>query len=411
LIIDMRDGEKPSLDQIRAFLEASQEVSFEGSNRKEIYLWVTGLLRHHHYDKLGRWERGVVKQYVEKMTGLCRAQTTRLIGQYLKTGEVSEAQYRRRQFPRTYTPGDIALLAAVDEAHEVLSGPATKKILEREFSIYGHTEYERLAGISISHIYNLRRSKQYRTNYMAYQATRPVKVSIGERRRPEPLGRPGYLRIDTVHQGDKGKTKGVYHINAVDEVTQWEVVAAAPYISDHWLLPVLKLMMEQFPFAILGMHSDNGSEYINEPVSKMLRSLLIEQTKSRPRRSNDNGLVESKNGAIIRKHIGYGHIEAKHADLLLSFYRDFLNPYLNYHRPCGQPLSATNNKGKQIRTYKHFITPWDIFRNLPGAADFLRDGLTMEQLQRQAMRESDTECARRMQAAKIQLFETISRRG
>jgi transposase InsO family protein len=411
LIIDMRDGEKASLEQIRAFLNASQEVKFEGWNRKEVYVWVTGLLRHHHYGRLGRADRGVVKQYLEKMTGLGRAQMTRLVGRYLETGEVSEASYQRRSFPRIYTPGDIGLLAGVDEAHDVLSGPATKKILEREFKEYGHSEYERLAEISASHIYNLRRSNQYRKRYMAYHATRPAKVGFGERRRPEPNGRPGYLRIDTVHQGDKDKKKGVYHINAVDEVTQWEVVAAAPHISEYWLLPVLELMLDEFPFQVLGMHSDNGGEFINEPVSRLLGKLLIEQTKSRPRRSNDNGMIESKNGAIVRKHIGHGYIAAEHADLFMLFYRDFFNPYLNYHRPCGQPVLVTDSKGKERRTYKTYATPWEIFRDSPNAASFLRAGLTMEQLQRQAMRESDTECARRMQAEKAKLFESIARRA
>jgi transposase InsO family protein len=98
--------------------------------------------------------------------------------------------------------------------------------------------------------------------------------------------------------------KGIYHINAVDEVTQWEIVGATALISEAGLIPVLEAMLEQFPFRIRGFHSDNGSEFINHTVSKLLNKLLIEQTKSRPRRSNDNGLVESKNGAVIRKHIG-----------------------------------------------------------------------------------------------------------
>ena len=52
-------------------------------------------------------------------------------------------------------------------------------------------------------------------------------------------------------------------------------------------------MLAQFPFRILGFHSDNGSEFINYKVAELLNKLLIEQTKSRPRRSNDNGLVEA----------------------------------------------------------------------------------------------------------------------
>jgi hypothetical protein len=76
----------------------------------------------------------------------------------------------------------------------------------------------------------------------------------------------------------------------------------------------------------LGFHSGNGSEFINQRVSELLNELLIEQTKPRPRHSNDNGLVESKNGAVIRKHMGYLHIQAEHAGAIHDFYRD-LNPY------------------------------------------------------------------------------------
>ena len=97
-------------------------------------------------------------------------------------------------------------------------------------------------------------------------------------------------------------------INAVDEVTQWEIVAAVGQISEAWLIPVLERILAQFPFRILGFHSDNGSEYINHRVAEMLNKLLVEQTKSRPRHSNDNGLAETKNGAVIRKHMGFGHI-------------------------------------------------------------------------------------------------------
>ena len=80
----------------------------------------------------------------------------------------------------------------------------------------------------------------------------------------------------------------MYHINAVDEVTQWQVVACVPQISKAWLLPALHAMLDQFPFKIRGFHSNNGSEFINYRVETLLKKLLIEQIKSRPRRSNDN---------------------------------------------------------------------------------------------------------------------------
>jgi hypothetical protein len=240
------------------------------------------------------------------------------------------------------------------------------------------------------------------------QPTRPSPVSIGERRRPDPQDQPGHLRVDTVHQGDDlDGTKGVYHINAVDEVTQWEVVGATPQISEAWLIPVLEAMLEQFPFRIRSFHSDNGSEFINHTVAKLLNKLLIEQTKSRPRHSNDNGLAEAKNGAVIGKHMGHWHIAAGHAEAIAEFYKEYFNPYLNFHRPCGVPEIVTGPKGKQTRVYRWYATPWQILRQLPGIAGYLRSGLTIAALDDQAQAHSDTQAARQMQEAKRRLFASF----
>lgn len=399
-----------SLEEIQAFLDASEELEFEGKNRKEVYDWVTRILVGQQYHAMGKVGRGLVRSYIVKMTGLSRAQVTRLIGQYLETGSIAEKVYRRRRFPSVYTRADIVLLAEVDEAHETLSGPATQKILYREYHDYGNREYERLANISVGHIYNLRGTGTYRKRRVAYQKTRPVSVSIGERRKPDPKGRPGYLRVDTVHQGDREGTKGVYHITAVDEVTQWQVMGATEQISEAYLLPVLEAMLEQFPFTIRGFHSDNGSEYINERVATLLQKLLVEQTKSRPRRSNDNGLVESKNGAVVRKHMGYGYIAAEHAARINEFYREQFNPYLNFHRPCGVPEVTRNKKGKERRVYRWYATPWEILRQLPDLARHLKEGLTVEGLNEAAARMSDTAAARRMQETKRKLFASLNRR-
>jgi transposase InsO family protein len=277
----------------------------------------------------------------------------------------------------------------------------------RQFYDYGDANYRRLATISAPHIYNLRKSRVYRERKLFYRKTRPVPVAIGERRRPDPQGRPGFLRIDTVHQGDLEGVKGVYHLNAVDEVTQWQVVGATAHISEAWLMPVLEAMLRQFPFGVLGFHSDNGSEFINHTVSKLLNKLLVEQTKSRPRHSNDNGLVEAKNGAVIRKHMGYGHIASSHAEAIGEFYERYFNPYLNFHRPCGVPETVTNAKGKQRRVYRWYATPWEILRQLPGLAGRLKPGTLQADLEQVAAKESDTAAARRMQEAKGKLFAEI----
>ena len=387
----MQTSERLSLELIQAFLESSDEVEFKGQKREEVYGWVNQTLRQQRYEGLLRSERGLVRRYVEKMTGLSRAQTTRLITVYLRGEEVKPQPYQRRRFARRYTREDIALLAGVDEAHETLSGPATKKLLQRACYNFHETRYQGLARISVAQLYRLRGSRAYRERRIKYQATRPTQVSIGERRKPEPRGRPGYLRIDTVHQGDQDGVKGVFHINAVDEVTQWEVVGSVEQISEAFLLPMLKAMLAQFPFHIRGFHSDNGSEYINHMVAELLNKLLIEQTKSRPRHSNDNGLAESKNGAVVRKLMGYTHIPAPHAQAITAFFQEHLNPYLNFHRPCGVPELMVNTKGKEKRVYRWYATPWEILRQLPDVASHLKAEVTIATLDQQAQAKSDTQ--------------------
>lgn len=406
----MQAGEKLSLEEIRVFLDNSEGVSFEAASRDELYGWVEGVLRHQGYGDLGKDGKGLVRNYLSKMTGLSRAQVTRLIARFRTAAEVKPKPYRRHRFRVCYTGADIALLATVDEAHETLSGPATQRILAREFHDYGNKPYERLANLSVTHLYRLRKTRSYRNRRVAYQSTRPTQVRIGERRSPQPEGRPGYLRVDTLHQGDLDGVKGVYHINAVDEVTPWQIVGAAAQISEAWLLPVLETMLEQFPFRIRGFHSDNGSEFINHTVAKLLNKLLIEQTKSRPRRSNDNGLVESKNGAVIRKHMGYGHIASAQAEKIAEFYGGYFNPYLNFHRPCGVPEWKVDKKGKSKRVYRCYATPWEILRHLPGVASALKPGVTIEQLERTAQSKSDTEAALEMQKAKQELFASFAQK-
>ena len=405
----MDDSGKMSLEQIRAFLEASEPVQFAGQSREEVYRWVERTLRAQDYGRLNRLGRGLVRRYVAKMTGLSRAQMTRLIGSYLDKGEVKPRSYQRHRFGSRYTAADIRLLAYVDRMHSNLSGPATRRILEREHTEYGQAVFQRLAGISVAQIYRFRKTAEYRRQNSAYQPTRPTPVSIGERRRPDPRGRPGYLRVDTVHQGDQDGRKGLYHINAVDEVTQWQVVGAAPQISEAFLIPVLEAMLDQFPFRILGFHSDNGSEFINHTVARLLNKLLIEQTKSRPRHSNDNGLVEAKNGAVIRKLIGWGHIASQHAEAVDRFHRQFLNPYLNFHRPCGVPEIIKMANGKCKRIYRRWATPWEIFSELPSGQAFLRPGLSVAELHRRAVAQSDTDAARDLQQAKRDLWAAIRR--
>ena len=403
----MDDSEATSLEQVRAFLAGSTPVRFSGCGREEVYAWAEKTLVRHEYASLGKTGKGLVRQYLAQMTGLSRAQVTRLITCYNTMGQVKVAVYQRTKFATQYTAGDLDLLAYVDKAHGNLSGPATRRILEREYEEYGQGAYVRLSVLSVAHLYRLRNSAAYRKRNTSYQPTRPTPIPIGERRKPQPHGTPGYLRIDTVHQGDQDGRKGIYHINAVDQVTQWEIVAAAPQISEFWLIPVLEAILMQFPFVILGFHSDNGSEFINYTVARLLSKLLIEQTKSRAHHTGDNGLVECKNGAIIRKHIGFGYIDGRHAEAMDVFHRQHLNPYINFHRPCAVPKILTEANGKRRRVYQRWATPFELFQDVPRCEKLLRPGVTLEQLKHVAASQTDTEAALAMQRAKRKLLSRI----
>jgi len=263
-----------------------------------------------------------------------------------------------------------------------------------------------LAEISASHIYILRDSKTYASVRVHRTHTQARQVSIGERRKPDPRGQPGYLRVDTVHQGHHDGRPGVYHINAVDTVTQWRVVGCVETISENHLAPVLESILHQFPFGILGFHCDNGSEFINQRVAQMLNKLMVEFTKSRAYWTTDNALVEGKNGAVVRKHIGYGRIGSERAEAWQKFYTAYFNSCLNYHRPCGFATVTTDGRGKRKRRYpaKNYRTPYEKLVSLKKWKQYLKPGITVALLARQSTAHSDTEAALRMQKAKLELL-------
>ena len=405
----MNDTKLETLDQIRQFLEGSEVISFQIESKDDRYRWIQHTLVKFRYLKLSKTNKGLITRYIRKMTGYSLAQVKRLIKQYRKHGRLERKHRTTKGFQLKYTRKDKLLLAAMDERHNTLSGPATKKLCERAYQVFGENEYQRLAGISIAHLYNLRKSKTYVGQRHQYEKTKPVRSRIGERRKPYPNGQPGFIRIDSVHQGDQDGVKGVYHINAVDEITQFEVVCTVEKISEHYLIPVLEQLLGTFPFVIKGFHSDNGSEYINKHVARLLEKLLIEFTKSRARHTNDNALAESKNASIVRKHLGYSHIPQKWAPLINEFNQTHLNPYINYHRPCFFAEVIVDEKGKQRKRYPYdqMMTPYEKLKSLPNASCYLKTGTSFKQLDKIANKISDNEAADRLQKAKNQLFQTI----
>lgn len=410
MVIDMEEAKLQTLAQVRAFLDGTAEVAFRVPKaERNQFIW--RVLKRFGYSPHGKADKGVLLRYLERMTGLSRQQVARLVRHYLNHGKLpKQPRAPKHGFTGRFTAADVALLAEMDALHSTLSGPATKKLMERALLVFGDARFERLAGISVSHLYNLRGSKPYQNKRRHWTKTRPTGIPIGQRRAPQPDGMPGYIRIDSVHQGDQDGVKGVYHINAVDCVTQFQLVATCEKISEAYLLPVIRQLLEEFPFVILGFHADNGSEYINYQVAALLERLRVEFTKSRPRHSNDNALAESKNGAIVRKHLGYAHIPQYCASLVNAFCASFLNPYVNYHRPCFFPETITDAKGKERKRYRYeeMKTPYEKLKSLPNASQYLKPEITFEQLDVQAAKMSDNDAALALNNARRKLFQAIS---
>lgn len=405
----MNDTQILTINDVKKFLLQNNKVQFNYQNKSQAYAWIEDTLVRFTYIKLSKADKGVLRTYTALITGYSRAQVTRLITQYLRSGTVQITEYQRHTFAHKYKDCDIKLLAFTDELHEFPNGNAVKTTLQRMAN--SDTQYKGIAEVSVSHIYNLRKEPAYQriTKWFAKTKSKYGRIGIGQRQKPQPQGRPGFIRIDSVHQGDRLKIKGVYHINSIDEITQFEFIGAVEQITEEFMLPLLERLLKAYPFKIMGFHADNGSEFINQYVVAMLNRLLIKLTKSRPRHSNDNALIESKNGTVIRKWFGYGFIDSANASRINEFYFGYFNNYLNFHRPCAFATNLVDPKGKVKKVYrlKNYKTPYDKFKSLPRCQQYLKKDLSIKQLDQLANAHTDNQMAQIIQTRRKELFAEI----
>lgn len=408
MTMDMNDDRIESVAQLKELVKLGSSVRFNSrNNKKETYEWIGRTLGRFHYHSESKKNRGIIKNYIILMTGYSEGQTDKLIAIKKQYGHVFVRERTQHTFPRKYEAGDVALLADTSSLLNHPNGKAVKQMMKDMYCLYEDCRFEKLRQISVSHFYNLRRTNIFQSRMLNYTKTRSVRINIGIRKKPSPFGKPGYLRVDSVHQGDLDKEKGVYHINLVDEVTQWEIVGCVEGISEYFLAPLLETLLKLFPFKILGFHSDNGSEYINKIVANLLNKLSIEQTKSRSRKTNDNALVESKNGAVVRKHMGYHHIPKNHAREINEFYREYLNSHLNFHRHCAYPTEYTDDRGKVRKAYETYMTPCQKLLSIEDVDQYLKQGITKQSLVQEQMKMSHVEAAQKLQTAKAKLFNRM----
>lgn len=407
MTMDMNDDHIMSVSQLSELVKFGNGVKFNSSNKKETYEWIGRTLGRFKYFRESKKNRGIIKNYVIVMTGYSEGLIDKLINRKKKFGKVFLMKRTQHTFPKKYEASDVVLLAETNVSCGYSNGKAMKAMMNEMYSIYGDNRFEILKQISVSHFYNLRKTNVFQSRLLNYTKTKPTKVNIGERRKPRPFGKPGFLRVDSVHQGDLDKQKGVYHINLVDEVTQWQIVGCVEGISEQFLAPLLEELLQLFPFIVLEFHSDNGSEYINKVVARLLNKMNIVQTKSRSRQTNDNALAESKNGSVIRKNMGYMHIPKKHAREINLFYQNHLNPYLNFHRHSAYPTEYADERGKIKKKYEIYQTPCDKFLSLENMEQYLKPNITKKLLIQEKMNLTHVEAAEKMQKEKSKLFNRI----
>jgi len=401
-----------TIEEMEVFIKSTTKLEIKvGSTIDATYAWIECILTTSRYLLVRRKDKSIVRKYLICCTGYSVSHVDHCIAEYRQTGRIKrKVRTCVSEFATFYTSLDIALLGEYAKAYNHQNGRAICAGLRDMYHIYGDVRFERLAKLSVSHFYNLRQTQIFKNVApLLYTKTTPTKVNIGERRKPFPHGKPGYIRVDSVHQGDKDKEKGVYHIHLVDEITQWDITVTVEGISEYFLIPALSSAITEFPFKIHNFHSDNGSEYINGSVAKMLNTLTITQTKSRSRRTNDQALVEGKNASTIRTVYGKVHIPKRYAEVINEFNYEHLHHFINYHRKCLFSIDVQKANGKIVKKYVDCMTPCEKLLSMSNIAECLRAGVTVATLKAKALETNHFTAAQDFQKARTRLFKTLSK--
>lgn len=387
---------------IKRILALGNLVKTKFQSPKQKCNFVANFWKNIRYFNLSKKNKIVCLKYLKVVTGLKSARLLAIFSK-LRDGKTVSKKYIRSKIYRKYKPSDIKLLEQTDELHLRLNPRATKAILESEFKVYGKNEYERICNISPSHLQNLRKSSCYKSCWR--KQTHARVIPIGQTLKPKPNGKPGYVRVDTVHQRE------IYFIHLVDEITQWEGMVAVANITDEQMEVAFRLILSMIPFVIYNFHSDRGSENINYRIARMLNKLRIKQSKCRSGQHNDNALVEGKNNAIIRKNFGYGFMPKQVLRQLNYYLLHYFVPYLNFHRPCLFATIVTQPSGKTHRKYiTRPQTPFEKLWELSGLhhRKFIKKTVKPSELFAYSREFSHNEFATVVRSQEREVFDLIS---
>ncbi len=170
---------------------------------------------------------------------------------------------------------------------------------------------------------------------------------------------PGFIEVDLVaHCGESIDGTYLNTLSCVDIATGWMECLGLPNKTQQAVSQAILVLRQQLPFPLLGLDSDNGTEFINHTLYRYCLDEQITFTRSRPYRKNDQAHVEQKNWSVVRHTIGYDRLEtADELELLKSIYED-LRLYVNFFQPVLKLVGKEQVNGKTIKRYDQPATPF-----------------------------------------------------
>lgn len=338
-----------SLEQVRDVVSGLVALKLPPRQDDELrYRWIDTALQGMQYRELARSERGLVLNYLQRLTGYSRAQVNRLVARWM-SGQALAKQHGRPEhaFERRYQAADIALLAEADGALGRLPGAATVSVLRRQRDQFGDGRLASLASISVSQLYLLRRSPEYLAAAVpSDDLVPPHHLPVGVRRTPQPDLAPGHLRVESVDEGD---VPGSWQVCVVDVATRWRVRVDWPSSADDVCMrkPALARLMRQLPFRPLACAAAEGGDQRCRQVAAGIESVRAA-------------------AAVTQDPLEL----------------DPWSLFVNLHRPCALPVTPAPDPAA-ARAHQ-VLTPLEALLARPAAESCLRPGVTLASLQVQA---------------------------
>lgn len=329
------------------------------------------------YQKASKKKKGTILKEFAALTGYDRCYAAYLLRGHGKKVRINRrtvavgdiGKRRKRQRQRTYGDDVLRSLKQIWMIMDCICGKRLQPLMKELLRILlKHREIRRetkkkLLRISASTIDRLLRQERKKYELKGRSLTKPgtlLKHQIPIRTFSEwDEQRPGFVEIDLVgHEGGNPRGDFIQTLNVTDVCTGWTEMQAVKNKAQIWVFEALKDIRKRLPFDLLGIDSDNGSEFINDHLVRFCREEQITFTRSRSYRKNDNCFVEQKNYTIVRRYVGYSRYDTEIAQKLLNELYGHLRLYVNFFQPVMKLIQKTRIGSRVRKKYDVPQTPY-----------------------------------------------------